>query len=387
MPARIVHKAAVIAALSALVATGPVHGQHAMDSLLVRPVVRCDEVGVNARALFAGYVGRGDLDSAALVLDRWSGLCPGSEPWQRSRILLLLARPALVDTALPENFLTYLATYRYLANLPKEAVAAEAPELAQNLAFSSAWSTQVMPGFSPGMVEHALAEFYGPDPNKLLPALQAGRYAGSRLQRDYDQEVRSILALYEVNFAVFAGAWVPLGNLAVLGPHPELGFQLGFKKARMNYDLTLGFRTGSANRTYLARRIHAADTLEPTSHFFGGHVSLDFGYDLLQHAQHEVQAVGGLGYDGFDAFPSVREDPGQSASAGSLDLSMGAGYRFYLKPYTYLGFQLKYHWTDHSANHVVDFRGHPFTFRILFGGLGNLAKRAKLEWVQYRIRQ
>ncbi|MCC6840273.1 MAG: hypothetical protein IT230_08965 [Flavobacteriales bacterium] len=387
MSGSISFKAAVVAALFVLTAGGRAYGQHALDSLLQRPLVRCDEVGVNARALFAGYVGRGELDSAALVLDRWRGLCPGSEAWQRSRILLLLAQPALVDTALPENLLNYLATYRYFANLPKEAVAAEAPELSQNLAFTAAWSTQLMAGFSPGMVEHGLAEFYGPDPNKLFPALQAGDYAGSNLQRNYAKEVQPVLDMSEVHAAFSVGAWVPLGGLSLLGPHPEFGFQIGYKKARMNYDLTMGFRTGPAGHTYMARRIHAADTLEPTAHFFGAHISLDVGYDLVRHAKHELQAVGGFGYDGFDAFSSVAEDPDQSASAGSMDLSLGQGYRFYFKPYSYLGFQVKYHWTDHTANNVVEFRGHPLTFRVQYGGLINFAKRAKLDWIQYRIRQ
>lgn len=379
----------LLAGLATILAVrAPVQGQTAMDSLLMRPVVRCEDVSTNGRAMFLAHVAAGHLDSAELVLQHWRRLCPATESWQRSKLLLLMARPALVDTAIPDGIAGLLAEYRYLAKLPIGTVEKHSVELAQHLAFTRAWAAQLKDTFSPGMVEHGLAEFYGPDPDKLLPALGAGQYPGSRLQEEYWAELQPVLDMAEFHFAIFGGVWLPSGGLSVLGPRPGLGFQTGAKKKRMNWDLTFAGHSGPASNSYQARRPELSDTLEWTDHFSGLHASLDFGYDLVQAGKHELQAVGGFGYDSFDVFPSDTDpDTDDVWSAGTMDLSFGTGYRYYFLSNTYLGAQLKYHLTDYSRNHVVDIRGNPITFRILVGSLINLSKRANLNWYQYRDRQ
>lgn len=369
----------------------PVTGfaQTGMDSLLERRVVRCEDVAVNAMDLFAAKVAVNDLDSAELVLDYWEQKCPASETMFRSRILLSLARHTLIDTSLlaQDGLIENLAYYRYLSMFTMEQVTKEAPTIAQFLSFTRAWSTELMKGYSPGMIEHDLAEFYGPDPDRLFQRIQEGAYPATRLKEKYRVAIAPTLELGDFQYSLTAGTWTPTGALARLGIHPEFGFQMGWKQGRINYDGTIAIRTGRSAEPYYAKRPRAADTLESTSHFFGVHFSFDVGYDVMVRGPNEVQVMAGIGYEGFDAFPSNNEDTDQNASAGSLNLSTGIEYRRYLSSWSYLGIQAKYHYLDYTKSKVVDLSGHAITLRLIYGGLTNFMKRQPVNLLQYRLRQ
>lgn len=357
-----------------------------IDALLLRPVVNCQDIAVNALDIFQGNVMRGQMDSARTVLDQWHRKCPETEAWQRSHVLELLARPALVDTALSDDIISYLAIYRYLDGIPVTELSKQAPQVASYLGFTKAWSTGLLQNFSPGMVEHGLAEFYGTDANLLFPAIQRGEYAGTKLRTKYFEALGRVVHLPEVHFAISMGAWVPTGELDVLGMHPELGFQIGSKYRKMNYDLALGFRFAPSAEPYLARRKNA-DYLETTSHFFGGHVGIDVGRDVFNFGPNEIQVLAGIGYDGFDTFKSKPGHELESGTAGSFDLSTGVGYRRYLNSWNYLGVEGIYHWVNYANSHSVDLNGRPFVIRLVYGSLGNIPKKQQLGYLQYKLRQ
>ncbi|MEO7082495.1 MAG: hypothetical protein ABIY71_13250 [Flavobacteriales bacterium] len=360
--------------------------QSGMDSLLERPVVRCNDVALNAMFIFQGTVLRGALDSAAMVLDHWHRKCPETEPWQRSRILELLARPALVDTALSEDIISHLILYRYLDSIPKAELVRKAPQVADYLSFTKAWSTQLMQTFSPGMEEYGLGQFYGTNANLLFPAIQRGEYAGTRLSKKYFEALDAVLHLPEGHLAVSLGAWVPTGELGVLGAHPELGFQIGLKDRKMNYDFSLDMRFGSSAEPYLARR-KGSDTLETTSQFFGAHAGINVGRDVFRRGASEVQLIAGVGYDGFDTFSSPPNSEVESGSAGSFDLSTGVGYRYYFTSWRYVGLEAIYHWVDYARSHSVDLQGRPFVVRLVYGSLGSAPKKQQIAYMQYKLRQ
>ena len=244
-----------------------------------------------------------------------------------------------------------------------------------------------MKGYSPGMIEYDLAEFYGPDPDRLFPRVQRGTYSDSLFQERYSAAIAPYLKSGEVHFAAILGLWSPTGELSKLGMHPEVGFRMGGKKGRLNYDVTFGFRFLSTPEPYSARRIDAADTLEPTSYFFGVHGSLDFGYDLVTSGANEIQVAGGVGYDGFDAFETNVDDKDQETTAGSLDLSAGIAYRRYLTSWSYLAMECKYHFVNYARDNVVDMEGQAITVRLIYGGLMNMSKRQPVKLLQYRLRQ
>ena len=360
--------------------------QTGMDSLLQRPVVRCHDVAVNAMSIFQGTVFRGEMDSAAMVLDHWRRVCPETEAWQRSRILELLARPALVDTALSEDIISQLIIYRYLDSIPEAELVKKSAIMADYMNFTKAWSSQLMQSFSPGMEEFGLAQFYGPNADLLFPAIQRGEYAGSKLSRKYYEALDRVVHLPEAHLAFSLGAWVPTGELGVLGVHPELGFKLGSKYRRMNYDLALGLRFGSSAESYLARRTNS-DTLETTSHFFGGYFGIDVGRDVLSFGPNEFQVLAGIGYDGFDTFSSMSNSELESGTAGSFYLSMGMGYRRYLNSWNYLGIEAIYHWVDYARSHSVDLKGRPFVIRLVYGSLASNPKKEHIGYMQYKLRQ
>ncbi len=376
----------IILSTGFLIGNTGVFAQTGMDALLERPAVRCEDVAVNAMFIFQGNVLRGELDSAAMVLDHWHRKCPETELWQRSRILELLARPALVDTALSEDIISHLIVYRYLDSIPKQELARQAPQVADYLSFTKAWSTQLMQSFSPGMEEYGLGQFYGTNSNLLFPAIQRGEYAGTRLSKKYLEALDQVVHLPEAHLAVSVGAWVPTGELDVLGVHPELGFQLGLKDRKMNFDFSLDMRFGSSAEPYPARR-KSSDTLETTSHFFGGHIGINVGRDVFRRGASELQAIAGIGYDVFDTFNSPPNSEVESGSAGSFDLSTGVGYRYYFTSWRYVGLEAVYHWVDYARSHSVDLQGRPFVVRLVYGSVGTVPKKQQIAYLQYRLRQ
>lgn len=380
------HRIVLALAVASPWGTACLVAQTGIDSLLQRPVVNCNDIAVNALYIFQGNVLRGQMDSAAMVLDQWHRKCPETEAWQRSRVLELLAKPALVDTALSDDIIAHLVVYRYLDSLPKAELLRQAPQIAGYLNFTKAWSTELIKSFSPGMVEYGLGEFYGTDANLLFPAIQRGEYAGTKLRTKYFEAVERVVHLPEVHFAISLGAWIPTGELDVLGIHPELGFQMGSKYRKMNYDLAVGFRFVSSAEPYPARRTNA-DTVESTSHFFGGYIGIDVGRDVLNVGPNEVQLLAGIGYDGFDTFDAKPNSGLESGTAGSFDLSMGLGYRRYLNSWNYLGIEAIYHWVDYANSRSVDLNGRPFVIRLVYGSLGSIPKKQQLGYMQYKLRQ
>ncbi len=363
-----------------------VPGQTALDSLLERKVVNCEDVSVNAAGLIVPALINERMDSVRLVLEAWRSKCGRIEPVVRTGLLLELANKNISDTLFPESLLGHVLDYRAYTRW----LAATGGGGAEGVSYDDvirSWAKELNSYHSIASLPYAISEFYGTDTEKLLPGLANGEWGHTGLAKAYRAELARYMDLYEVHFAGFLGLWSPMGDLAILGSHPELGFQGGFKRKRMNYDLTIAFRTGSSAEPYRARRPKVSDSLEWTSHFFGGHVGLDLGWDLWSKGRHELQVNTGIAFDGFDAFSTDRDDSDRNGSASSLDLSGGATYRYYVGPYSYLGIQVKYHWVDYSRGDVVELTGQPLTLRVIYGGLINLLKRSALNTLQYEPRR
>lgn len=377
-----------------------VSAQTSLDSLMMRRVAPCFDIQMNGRELLAGSIEHGSFDSARIVLDYWKERCALDGAARLASLLLDIQQGRLTDSSYTDHLLSTLATYRSWRDpekvsrpmrnwwvgyyVPEDDTQREPDRLERGMRNWADSLASVLPQYT---YEHDIAEFIGPQPDSLFPRLGRGVHSGTKLNGSYTREITAISDMTEGHWAFFLGGWVPLGELQVLGIHPEFGFRLGAKRKRMNYDMTIAFKAGSAEHPYVAKHIKAQGQADTTNHFFGGHIGVDVGWDLLCERRSEVQLTGGLAWDGFDAFKNDEDNKDMDASASSFDLSGGVAYRWYTNGSTYLGLEVKFHWVDYTRNGVVALTGQPITVRFIVGSANNVYRRMRAEAVQFRYRR
>jgi hypothetical protein len=184
--------------------------------------------------------------------------------------------------------------------------------------------------------------------------------------------------------AWITGMWIPTGDLTKLGLHPDLGFQLGSKVGKMNYDFTMRFKFINAANYYTAYR---GSTPELTNNFFGGYIGFDLGRDVYVRNGHEIQLTGGIALDGFDVLEGDDELDIDSESILTYNFNFGLGYRYYITNSLYLGLKAKYNIVDYSLNGVTDFKGNPITVQITIGNVNNAFRNRNLKALGYKLRK
>ncbi|MFK8105439.1 MAG: hypothetical protein AB8G15_23200 [Saprospiraceae bacterium] len=338
--------------------------------------------------LFQQYFLASQLDSAELVMTDWLDKCELREVTLRATLLLQMEKGNFNEKNVPDNFLDLLIEFIerdtitginrkmwYEYNRPYYCYIPIGEKFDQ----FTCKQFQVLADQQTGLAA-LISGVYGGAHPVLFEELQKKNYATTKLGQQYNAYVQRYSNQLEANFAIFAGVWIPLNSNQPLGVHPELGFQLGGKKGKWKYDLSIAFRFLKAESFYLAKREETA-LLESTNHYFGGFVGFDVGYEVWKLKRNEIQFFTGIAYDGFDALQSEGELNGQSV--GSYNLNMGWTYRHYLKRGKYIGLMLKYNVVDYTLNNVVDFNVQPLTVSLVFGVQKNESARRRLAAIRY----
>ncbi|WP_116125506.1 hypothetical protein [Lewinella sp. IMCC34183] len=346
---------------------------------------------VLSEAFREAYVS-GDLDSARVVLQRWGELCGLREVTNRASLLMGLRSNDVFDIDYLAQQLTFLFEYRQRWQLAENGTTYAYDYNRPGYGFlpiGGAYDRFTRTAFDGlGRTGNAqfdfLARAYGTEEAPGIAELGGEEFAGTALQETFLNYRDRALSLPEAHLAGMVGLWIPLGDAALLGNHPEIGFAVGWKKGRLNYDMQILFRFLKSADTYLARRGRDGAT-EETDKFFGGHLGVTVGYDIWRHRTHEVQVIGGLGGDGFDALNET--DDLDAASVISYAGVTGLGYRKYLTPTSYLGLSLKAHFVDYRLNGIVDFNGVPLSLTVAYGSVNNPQRQLILDQLGYPVRQ
>jgi len=198
--------------------------------------------------------------------------------------------------------------------------------------------------------------------------------------------VRYYLDMPETHRALITGVWIPTGELKIVGSHPELGFQIGTKRKKMNYDVTFIGRFLKSANSYEAYRSKNSPP-ELTDTFFGAHFGFDAGRDIVAMKGHELQLTGGIAFEGFNALEKDKEKDLDLKAANTYNLSAGLNYRFYISNKYYLGLRAKYNIVDYTLNNVVDYKGDAVSIQLLFGAVDNYYKTEGLNGLKIKHRK
>lgn len=365
------------------------------DHLAARPQIECSDISLNSSLLFEELFLAHNTDSAAQLLTYWRSRCGMREPIHRAYILLALKNNQFQDSLLTDNALYFVFNYlnrlemmreqSYFAYDNYKPYFGFVPVGQEFDNFTIRAAKELKRNFEVGTIEYLLCDFYGGNED-VFASLQAEEYKESALGSQYHEVVAKNLNSPEFHMAWITGVWIPTGALSKLGVHPELGFQMGYKKEKMNYDLTMALKFINSPNEFYAKRPKSDTGPELTDYFFGGYIGIDVGRDVYVNRKHEMQITGGIAFDGFTVLEADDDNNLKSASANSYNFNLGMGYRYYLNQSFYLGLKVKYNLVDYTLTDVIDFSGFPITIHFLIGGFENSVKRKNLRDLKYKWR-
>lgn len=364
------------------------------DKLMVNRPVDCSDISYNSGVYFLKYLQEGKIDSAQSIIRYWEEKCGEREPVFRAKILLALNEGTYTDSLLNEGTMSHIYNYKSRMDMIRNSSYYTYDEYKSYFGFTppgqefdqetQAMAKSLSKKYNPGSTEYILAEFYSGAVDSIFLRLQNGPEQELLLAEKYNAEVERYLKKGEFHMAWITGVWLPTGDLTTLGAHPELGFQMGAKRGKMNYDFTLLIKFLSAANEYTAYR---DKTPEITDDFFGGYIGVDVGRDIYANNGHEFQLTGGIALDGFDALEGDEDLDIDPESTFSYNFNFGLGYRYYVTNSFYIGLKAKYNIVDYSINDVTDFKSNPVTIHLTIGGVNNIFRNSNLKALGYKLRK
>lgn len=347
------------------------------DTLKAEVSSDCEIVAYNSTRLIIKYYKIQDYDSALLVLNDWQTACGVSEPITRTRILLSINDHAfdenIYDSTIVDDVLNYMQRMEskspdylyknYKAYFGFVPVRGEYDYFTQNLA-----DTLLSRGFDTPL-ELLLCQFYANVVANPFAAIQTDTlYSSTDIKSYYFHRVDKCQSGPEINFNIFTGAWIPMGNASLLGVKPLIGLQGGIKLNKTTYNLTLAFKFTNSPNSYAIFKDGVSDT---TNYFFGGYIGADIEREIYKGKKNEFNLLAGIGYDGFQSLKidNTNTDPNAGHSIGSLNTNFGIGYRHFYKRNSYVGLQAKYNILNYNNKGGTNLVGDCFTITIALGGL------------------
>lgn len=169
-------------------------------------------------------------------------------------------------------------------------------------------------------------------------------------------------------FEIFAGSWIPLGDVRILGDKFIAGFKVGGSKGKIRYYWVNDFRFGKSSNEYLVK--YNDSTILSTDNFYlslysGLSAQIEMGSSSFARYFFSV----GVGIDGFTALKKEPPQVTDGKSIGSMNYNFGFGYRIYshANENASLVFEVSYNKIDYDNIGGSSMNGNTFSLRISVG--------------------
>jgi len=354
-----------------------------IEKLMTKRLLNCTDIAYNCSLLIPGYFHDGKIDTVQMFMAYWEGKCGIDEPLMRVKILLAINEGRFQESLYDDRIIDLLLYHQFNMKAAADTVRQTRKlysfyplddgfdlftvSLAQSLLIQKKYKTDL---------ERLFCEFYGGAVDALFLELSSAQYDDTQLKAYYLRYLGATLSLSDVHFGLSAGYWMPSGSNDVLGNHPAIGALLGGKFNKLLLALAIELRFLKAKETYTIR--HDGRLIE-SRHFLGGFLGVEGGRELLRTNRHEIDLIGGMGLDGFDALSTDNDRDGKSVF--SLNLNLGLGYRHFLKAHgiNYIGVEIRHNWLNYATGGGTDLSGNAISLRLIYGILGNAHKNDRLK--------
>jgi hypothetical protein len=252
----------------------------------------CNEVFLNAMELLPKLYRNKSLDSMYLAIEIWKQSCGNDPEVQCSSLLLAMEQSTFSIDSVNNNTIDLLTNYAksfyYYQQQPTRY-----PEVQISFyRLCSVWAKLLLEQnaldenekfickvFNGEIVDPVKEIKNNPETYRQLAVFLKKKEAGERKGN-------------HSNYALLTGIWLPQDDLYVLGNHPSIGFQFGYKAARDQIDFTLQFRFMKSTNTYQVSRngyLYGSDA------YFGGYIGVDYTYYLVTKLKYELGTIGRYG--------------------------------------------------------------------------------------------
>lgn len=352
------------------------------------------DVSYRSSLYFVQYMNENKIDSTKNILSYWENECGTSEPVYRAKIILALKTGQLNDTLLADNPIGNILNYQNRMRMIKYSMYHQYDKrqsyygfIPLNQAFDNyihGLALELKANYNQESIEYLLVELYSDNCDTIFSKIQSKTYEKSFLRGEYNKVLEKYKKIPEVHVSSFIGVWIPTGNLTIIGHHPELGFQVGLKRKKMNYDFTIAFKFMKSPNEY-----YAIDNnfLIPTICFAGRYIGFDIGKDMFVKKGHEIQLIGGIAYDGFNVLDKDKRKMFKYIATATYNVNFGFSYRYYITNDFYFGLMAKYHLVDYTLNNVIYYTGCPITVHFAIGTVFNSYRNEKLKDLKYMLRK
>jgi hypothetical protein len=170
--------------------------------------------------------------------------------------------------------------------------------------------------------------------------------------------------------AVLMGWWFPTGHLGeVLGSHPSIGVQLGYRTKRNEYDITWNIRfLYPTPRPYTFVR---QDSIYTSNYYDGGYIGFEYSRYFIHQKRIDLGYTTGIAYDYFSVADGWSDQHRETnivpLNVGSFDLNYGLRFKYFIHRRAFVGLTAKYHLIHYNNDGGTDLTGNAYTLDILFG--------------------
>ena len=370
-----------------------INAQDDLDKLMTKKAPNCRDIAFNSTELITDYYHKGQIDSVEIILKYWEEKCGESEPIMRTKILLSIENDEFSESIYDSTIVNSILNYANRIN-------AENPDNMYNYYsyyfgyvpiksdydnFTKEFAEKISNEQNENSLELFFCKLYSNEFKQPIKELKENpAYDNSKVRSYYNKEIEKYIYKPDFHISVLSGIWIPTGNLTLLGNHPILGFQMGMRKKKMTYNITMAFKFLKSENDYFILKNGEIDT---TNHFFGGYVGVDLDREIYKNKKSQFDLLAGIAYDGFDAIKTNTNDDNtdndKSHSINSLNLNIGFGYKYFIKRDWYISLQGKYNFVNYKNNGGTDFSGNSITVTILTGGFMNNLKSSNLNALKY----
>lgn len=357
-----------------LLAGLPLYAQ-SVEEQLTKPVVRWEDVRLNALEAIPRLYRQQPIDSVIRAITFWERTCGRTEEIQRIKILVAVKNRHFSELLYDSTIVYHIDRFKEIKNLCDDETdywykrnPDERKRLVEYNVFTKELARSLLPVADTSSLESYFCYLYA-DTGDIKPMLDKPRFANTSLKRYYIKSQEFERKQGRGYYAFTGGVWIPTGAATLLGNHPYLGLELGAFDDKNRINLALSFKFGKSPNTYQIKR---HDQLYDTDDFFGGYIGLDYGRKIAGNNTHSLELTAGAGLDGFDVYHTSDEDERERMkplSILSYNFNGGAQYSlFYNKSKSdFLGLQVKYNVTNYRNKGGTNLKGNPITIGLIWG--------------------
>ena len=363
-----------------------------LEDLLLNRQVGCADIALNSSEYIPYYLNNNLMDSALIVLNYWGEKCGNSEPAMRANILIALDLFYFEEEMITDDFLRRMLIFSDRMKLIHENNTFAYNYHQSDFDFVPVggifdlwtldFAAEVLKKYDPGTPGYFLALFYSGATDSTLNLLSTYPYNEFKPGIQYNDLVQHYRALPSTSISGFAGIWIPMGPLEVMGVHPEIGMTYGLKKKENLYELVMGAKFIKSPESYLTRRNKDSEW-EYSNEFSGVYLGFEYSRDLMPQKRNSPFFSIGAAYDAITTLNQDTDKELKAATSGSYNFNLGGGIRIFLNNRSYLGLQLRYNVVDYTLSHLFKKQGHVITARLSYGIFQNNYRDERLEYLRY----